>query len=178
MANFYQRSSKNALMTVVYILGTRLVKNTTSASLNPVVWMVSKCHQLVFQAAPYTVHLKSSLEWTNSDSKVPAANMGPSRVPSAPDGPMLSPWTLLSGKNQYSIHPNPLHVRDCSSMIEAWWNSTNPISVLEGCLWCLASCGNHLSPVKCFIFRYTVLTNDGCMGLAWGKNSFGWIYYV
>ena len=31
------------------------------------------------------------------DTKVHGANMGPTWVLSAPDGPMLAPWTLLSG---------------------------------------------------------------------------------
>ena len=31
------------------------------------------------------------------DSKIHGANMGPTWVLSAPDGPMLTPWTLLSG---------------------------------------------------------------------------------
>ena len=34
----------------------------------------------------------------NPDSKVHGANMGPTRVLSAQMGPMLAPWTLLSGK--------------------------------------------------------------------------------
>ena len=38
-----------------------------------------------------------TLSKTNTDSKVHGANMGPTWVLSAPDGPMLSPWTLLSG---------------------------------------------------------------------------------
>ena len=36
------------------------------------------------------------------ESKVHGANMGPTWVLSAPDGPMLAPWTLLSGMS--SIH--------------------------------------------------------------------------
>ena len=31
------------------------------------------------------------------DSKVHGGNMGPTWVLSVPDGPMLAPWTLLSG---------------------------------------------------------------------------------
>ena len=31
------------------------------------------------------------------DSKIHGANMGPTWVLSAPDGPMLAPWILLSG---------------------------------------------------------------------------------
>ena len=31
------------------------------------------------------------------DSNVHGTNMGPTRVLSAPDGPMLAPWILLSG---------------------------------------------------------------------------------
>ena len=41
------------------------------------------------------------------DSKVHGANMGPTWVLSAPDGPMLAPWTLLSGMITtwcYSLH--------------------------------------------------------------------------
>ena len=34
----------------------------------------------------------------NPDSKVHRANMGPTWVLPAPDGPILAPWTLLSGK--------------------------------------------------------------------------------
>ena len=37
------------------------------------------------------------------DSKVHGANMGPTWVLSAPGGPMLSPWTLLSGILPYSM---------------------------------------------------------------------------
>ena len=40
------------------------------------------------------------------DSKVHGANMGPTWVLSAPDGPMLAPWNLLSGVrwNKSAIH--------------------------------------------------------------------------
>ena len=34
---------------------------------------------------------------THPDSKVHGANMGPTWVLSAPDGPMLAPWTLFQG---------------------------------------------------------------------------------
>ena len=34
---------------------------------------------------------------TYPDSKVHVANMGPTWVLSAPDGPYVGPWTLLSG---------------------------------------------------------------------------------
>ena len=42
----------------------------------------------------------------NPDDKVHGANMGPTWVLSAPDGPMLAPWTLLSGTLSifYMIH--------------------------------------------------------------------------
>ena len=36
------------------------------------------------------------------DGKVHGANMGPTWVLSAPDGPMLAPWTLLSGELPYN----------------------------------------------------------------------------
>ena len=36
---------------------------------------------------------------TNSDNKVPGANMGPTCVLSAPDGPQVGPGTLLSRKS-------------------------------------------------------------------------------
>ena len=38
--------------------------------------------------------------YSNSlDSKVHGANMGSTWVLSSPGGPMLAPWTLLSGRN-------------------------------------------------------------------------------
>ena len=37
----------------------------------------------------------------NPDSKVHGANMEPIWVLSAQDGPMLAPWTLLSGKTVF-----------------------------------------------------------------------------
>ena len=37
------------------------------------------------------------------DSKVRGTNMGPTWVLSAPDGPMLSPWTLISGMINYLL---------------------------------------------------------------------------
>ena len=37
------------------------------------------------------------------DSKVHVTNMGPTWVLSAPVGPMLAPWTLVSGKSVFSI---------------------------------------------------------------------------
>ena len=40
-----------------------------------------------------------TLSKTNPDSKIIGANMGPTWVLSAPNGPMLSTWTLLSGMN-------------------------------------------------------------------------------
>ena len=42
----------------------------------------------------------------NPDSKVHGANMGPTWVLSAPDGPMLAQWTLLSG-NIWGVYISP-----------------------------------------------------------------------
>ena len=41
---------------------------------------------------------RSPLQQTNPDSKVRGANMGPIWDRQDPDGPMLTPWTLQSGK--------------------------------------------------------------------------------
>ena len=38
------------------------------------------------------------------DSKGHGTNMGPTWVLSAPDGPMLAPWTLLSGTQGHTIN--------------------------------------------------------------------------
>ena len=39
----------------------------------------------------------------DSDSKVYGANIGTTWVLSAPDGPLLAPWTFLSGDVTYNI---------------------------------------------------------------------------
>ena len=46
---------------------------------------------------------RSSLKHINPDSNIHGANMGPTWVLSAPDGPMLAPWTLLSGKSTLPV---------------------------------------------------------------------------
>ena len=57
------------------------------------------------------------------DSKVHGANMGPTWVLSTPDGPMLAPWTLLSGKcrclflwGKHERDPNIVATRGSLSM--------------------------------------------------------------
>ena len=40
-------------------------------------------------------------EWMSPDSKVHGANMGPSGAERIQVGPMLAPWTLLSGRRQW-----------------------------------------------------------------------------
>ena len=46
------------------------------------------------------------------DSKVPGANMGPTWVLSAPDGPHDGPWTLLSGMSYFNVFCHGLAVID------------------------------------------------------------------
>ena len=69
-------------------------------------WMypnsVSHCRQQHVSTAHvniYTIHALVCCGFVLGDpySKVHSANMGPTWVPSVPDGPMLAPWTLLSG---------------------------------------------------------------------------------
>ena len=48
------------------------------------------------------IHM-SLIEKAVPDSKVHGGNMGPTWVLSAPDGPMLVPWTLLSGVVNNSV---------------------------------------------------------------------------
>ena len=48
-------------------------------------------------------HYNYKLRFNNPDNKVHGANMGPTWVLSAPDGPMLAPWILLSGRSTTRI---------------------------------------------------------------------------
>ena len=56
---------------------------------------------------------------SNPDSKIHGANMGPTWVLSAQDGPMLAPWTLLSGgrlnKKDGLTRYGDSHVKDKTS---------------------------------------------------------------
>ena len=44
----------------------------------------------------FMLHPQINIQGFYPDSKVHGANMGPTWVLSAPDGPLLAPWTLLS----------------------------------------------------------------------------------
>ena len=59
------------------------------------------------------------------DSKVHGANMGPTWVLSVPDGPMLAPWTLLSGwpfaRRNYQWLVDSAHTR----ATDATWHANN-----------------------------------------------------
>ena len=54
----------------------------------------SKRHTMSLQSL---LHYDRITECNNPDNKFHGANMGPTWVPSAPDGPILAPWTLLPG---------------------------------------------------------------------------------
>ena len=65
----------------------------------------SRKHEIAHTKAPHYYFWREStvkgwdpLTKDHPDSKVHGDNMGPTWVLSAPDGPMLAPWTLLSGK--------------------------------------------------------------------------------
>ena len=73
-----------------------------------ITWLRFNHRQIVLRSEDYTtkainLRVKQDLNckhWNKKvipDSKVHGANMGLTWVLSAPDGPMLAPWTLLSG---------------------------------------------------------------------------------
>ena len=59
-------------------------------------WVKSLHLAFPFCLTPTTMIVSVSV-WNIPDGKVHVSNMGPTWVLSAPDGPMLAPWTLLSG---------------------------------------------------------------------------------
>ena len=64
------------------------------------------------------IKIRPSLDYP--DSKLHGANMGPTWVLSAPDGPMLSPWTLLSGYLSFKLEI-PILVRWHLNIETYWW---------------------------------------------------------
>ena len=58
--------------------------------------------------AELSSRVQNHVRQVTPDSKVHGANMGPTWVLSAPDGPMLAPWTLLSGITRTSDEPSSL----------------------------------------------------------------------
>ena len=60
-----------------------------------------------YQISQYSLHDYWGNKGAFPDSKVHGTNMEPTWVLSAPDGPMLAPWTLLSGyilENSFAMH--------------------------------------------------------------------------
>ena len=50
-----------------------------------------------------TLHLQNRADFNNPDSKVHGANKGPSGSDRTQFGPILAPWTLLSGKDYVKL---------------------------------------------------------------------------
>ena len=79
------------------------------------------------------VAYRSSARLNIQDSKVHEANMGPTWVLSAPDGPKVGPWTLLSGIFQ----KNCMVVRTGRKSILWWHHGLHHETILTYlvCLW-------------------------------------------
>ena len=97
----------------------------------------------------------ASTSWYNNhpDSKVHGANMGPTWVLSASDGPMLAPWTLLSGHIlRLPLYDEPGYI------VDATFSQYDPSNIL------VHPSGNVVGCCDCHIFQSK-------------KQSYGLDYY-
>ena len=114
-------SARNLIMQIRH-LGAISVENVilpvqgTGISIIKIRWSLG--HLIFIMGFPYVDKLNLSLsplcgKMVFPDSKVHGANMVPTWVLSAPDGPMLAPWTLLSGLCSLIFHCSGLQQWGC-----------------------------------------------------------------
>ena len=112
----------------IFLFVSRHISASKSPDKDGVTWQ-TKHWATSYWTKPLHSHISRSNGPNPDGGKVHGANMGPTWALSAPDGPMLAPWTLLLGKLCCRAPGNSVQwssltrefMQDCINTLEPTW---------------------------------------------------------